>query len=151
MSAAIKIWRSAALRRSRRSTLGVKPKTARRGTGHGAGLGAQGWVVERTFAHMQRMTEGRQSLYSLPLYVIVSGAGGLAARPGSCGKIVGLGQISRHWQSRSARVAVDGWVLPGRRTAGGTRQQVRVCAPPDCAATEGCDALVATGVVPDGG
>ena len=27
----------------------------------------------------------------------------------------------------------------------GTR--LRVCAPPDCAAAEGCDALVATGVV----
>jgi hypothetical protein len=30
----------------------------------------------------------------------------------------------------------------------GTR--VRVCAPPDRAAAEGCDALVATGVVPAG-
>ena len=29
--------------------------------------------------------------------------------------------------------------------------QLRVCAPPDCAATEGCDALDATGVVPAGG
>ncbi len=29
--------------------------------------------------------------------------------------------------------------------------QVRVCAPPDCAAAEGCDALVATGVMPTGG
>jgi len=28
--------------------------------------------------------------------------------------------------------------------------QVRVCAPPDCAAAEGRDALVATGVVPAG-
>ena len=28
--------------------------------------------------------------------------------------------------------------------------EVRVCAPPDCAAAEGCDALVATGVVPTG-
>ena len=28
--------------------------------------------------------------------------------------------------------------------------QVPVCAPPDCAAAEGCDALVATGVVPAG-
>jgi vancomycin aglycone glucosyltransferase len=28
---------------------------------------------------------------------------------------------------------------------------VRVCAPPDCAAAEGCDALVATGVMPTGG
>ena len=28
--------------------------------------------------------------------------------------------------------------------------QVRVCAPPDCAAAEGCNALVATGVVPAG-
>jgi hypothetical protein len=26
--------------------------------------------------------------------------------------------------------------------------QVRVCAPPDCAAAEGCDALVVTGVMP---
>ena len=29
--------------------------------------------------------------------------------------------------------------------------QLWVCAPPDCAAAEGCDALVATGVVPAGG
>jgi len=28
--------------------------------------------------------------------------------------------------------------------------QVGMCAPPDCAAAEGCDALVATGVVPAG-
>ena len=28
--------------------------------------------------------------------------------------------------------------------------QVRVCAPPDCAAAEGCGALAATGVVPAG-
>jgi vancomycin aglycone glucosyltransferase len=28
--------------------------------------------------------------------------------------------------------------------------QVRVCAPPGCAAAEGCDALVATGVVAAG-
>ena len=28
--------------------------------------------------------------------------------------------------------------------------QVRVCAPPDCAAAEGSDALVATGVMPAG-
>ena len=28
--------------------------------------------------------------------------------------------------------------------------EVRVCAPPDCAAAEGCDALVATGVMPAG-
>ena len=28
--------------------------------------------------------------------------------------------------------------------------EVRVCAPPDYAAAEGCDALVATGVVPAG-
>jgi hypothetical protein len=28
--------------------------------------------------------------------------------------------------------------------------EVRVCAPPDCAAAEGCDALVATDVVPAG-
>jgi hypothetical protein len=28
--------------------------------------------------------------------------------------------------------------------------RLRVCAPHDCAAAEGCDALVATGVVPDG-
>jgi vancomycin aglycone glucosyltransferase len=28
---------------------------------------------------------------------------------------------------------------------------VRVCAPPDCAAAEGGDALAATGVVPTGG
>ena len=27
---------------------------------------------------------------------------------------------------------------------------VRVCAPPDCAAAEGCDAPVATGVMPNG-
>jgi hypothetical protein len=27
---------------------------------------------------------------------------------------------------------------------------VRVCAPPECAAAEGCDALVATGVMPIG-
>ena len=27
---------------------------------------------------------------------------------------------------------------------------VRVCAPPDCAAAEGCDALAAIGVVPAG-
>jgi len=27
---------------------------------------------------------------------------------------------------------------------------VRVCAPPDCAAAEGCDAPVATGVMPTG-
>lgn len=31
------------------------------------------------------------------------------------------------------------------------RAQVRVCAPPDCAAAGGCDALAATGVVPAGG
>lgn len=29
--------------------------------------------------------------------------------------------------------------------------EVRVCAPPDCAAAEGGDALAATGVVPAGG
>jgi vancomycin aglycone glucosyltransferase len=29
--------------------------------------------------------------------------------------------------------------------------QGRVCVPPDCAAAEGCDALIATGVVPVGG
>ncbi len=28
--------------------------------------------------------------------------------------------------------------------------EVRVCAPPDCAAAEGCDALVATAVMPAG-
>ena len=28
--------------------------------------------------------------------------------------------------------------------------EVRVCGPPDCAAAEGCDALVATDVVPAG-
>jgi len=28
--------------------------------------------------------------------------------------------------------------------------EVRVCAPPDCAAAEGCDAPVATGVMPAG-
>jgi vancomycin aglycone glucosyltransferase len=28
--------------------------------------------------------------------------------------------------------------------------EARVCAPSDCAAAEGCDALVATGVVPEG-
>ncbi len=28
--------------------------------------------------------------------------------------------------------------------------QVRVCAPPDCAAAQGCDALVTTGVGPAG-
>jgi hypothetical protein len=32
--------------------LGVKPKIARRGTGHGSGLGAQRWVVKWTFAHL---------------------------------------------------------------------------------------------------
>nr|WP_246150359.1 IS5 family transposase [Streptomyces qinzhouensis] len=32
--------------------LGVKPLIARRGTEHGSGLGAQRWVVERTFAHL---------------------------------------------------------------------------------------------------
>ena len=29
--------------------------------------------------------------------------------------------------------------------------EVQVCAPPDCAAAKGCDALVATGVMPTGG
>ena len=32
--------------------LGVKPKIARRATGHGSGLGAQRWVVELAFAHL---------------------------------------------------------------------------------------------------
>ncbi|MFE9881730.1 transposase [Streptomyces sp. NPDC005784] len=32
--------------------LGVKLPIARRGTEHGSGLGAQRWVVERTFAHL---------------------------------------------------------------------------------------------------
>ncbi len=36
--------------------------------------------------------------------------------------------------------------LAGRLRALST--QLRVCAPPDCAAAEGCDALVAPGVVP---
>jgi len=31
---------------------GVKPVIARRGTGHGSGLGRERWVVERTFAHL---------------------------------------------------------------------------------------------------
>jgi transposase len=30
----------------------VKPLIARRGTGHGSGLGTQRWVVERAFAHL---------------------------------------------------------------------------------------------------
>ncbi|MDH6697510.1 transposase [Streptomyces sp. MAA16] len=32
--------------------LGVKPRIARRGTGHDSGLGPQRWVVERAFAHL---------------------------------------------------------------------------------------------------
>jgi transposase len=32
--------------------LGVKPLTARRGTGHGRGLGTQRRLVERAFAHL---------------------------------------------------------------------------------------------------
>ena len=32
-----------------------------------------------------------------------------------------------------------------------TGREVRVCAPPDCAAAEECDAPVATGVMPTGG
>lgn len=32
--------------------LGVNPLIARRGTGHGSGLGTQRWVVERAFAHL---------------------------------------------------------------------------------------------------
>jgi transposase len=31
---------------------GVKPLIARRGAGHGSGLGTQRWVVERAFAHL---------------------------------------------------------------------------------------------------
>ena len=31
----------------------MKPKIARRGTGHGSGLGAQRGVVERTCAHLR--------------------------------------------------------------------------------------------------
>ncbi|MFF3390095.1 IS5 family transposase [Streptomyces sp. NPDC002669] len=34
--------------------LGVKPLIARRGTEHGSGLGAQRWVVERTFARLHQ-------------------------------------------------------------------------------------------------
>ncbi|GAA4996210.1 hypothetical protein GCM10023205_81730 [Yinghuangia aomiensis] len=32
----------------------MKPLIARRGTGHGSGLGTQRWVVERAFAHLHR-------------------------------------------------------------------------------------------------
>jgi transposase len=31
---------------------GITPAIARRGTGHGSGLGRQRWVVERGFAHL---------------------------------------------------------------------------------------------------
>jgi transposase len=31
---------------------GIKPVIAKRGTGHGSGLGRQRWVVERGFAHL---------------------------------------------------------------------------------------------------
>src|SRR5215212_1450398 len=56
--------------------------------------------------------------------LIVSGAGGLAASPWSCGKIVGLGQNWRQWESRSACGVVDVWVARGRPTIGGTRRAV---------------------------
>lgn len=34
---------------------GVKPVIARRGAGHGSGLGRERWVVERTFAHLHNL------------------------------------------------------------------------------------------------
>jgi len=49
------------------------------------------------------------------------------------------------WAARGVELVVG---LTVRLRALGT--QVRVCAPPECAAAEGCDALVATGVVPAG-
>ncbi|WP_326702163.1 hypothetical protein [Streptomyces cyaneofuscatus] len=39
--------------------LGVKPRIARRGTGHGSGLGTQRWVLERAFAHPHRFGRPR--------------------------------------------------------------------------------------------
>jgi transposase len=39
--------------------LGVKPKIARRATGHGSGLGAQRRVVKRTFAHLHWFRRSR--------------------------------------------------------------------------------------------
>ncbi|RFC78163.1 hypothetical protein DXZ75_10580 [Streptomyces sp. AcE210] len=56
--------------------LGVKPMIARRGTGHGSGLGAQRWFVERAFAHRVR-------------------AGGAGPGSVSAGSSRGLGETTR--------------------------------------------------------
>ena len=53
--------------------------------------------------------------------------------------------LSTYGSSRDVEPMVG---LAVRLRAPGT--QVRVCAPPDGAAAEGCDALIATGVAPAG-
>jgi transposase len=45
---------------------GVEPVIARRGTGHGSGLGSERWVVERTFAWLHNLRRLRTRYERLP-------------------------------------------------------------------------------------
>ncbi len=45
---------------------GITPVIARRGTGHGSGIGRQRWVVERGFAHLHNFRRLRTRYERLP-------------------------------------------------------------------------------------
>jgi vancomycin aglycone glucosyltransferase len=55
-------------------------------------------------------------------------------------------RVLSKYDSRSGVEPLMALALPLRELGA----EVRVCAPPDCAAAEGCDALAATGVVAAG-
>src|SRR3954449_1361099 len=84
-------------------------------------------AARRRFARRLAVRGGRQgwggACPPLPT-VIVSRAGGLAARPGSCGRIVDRGRNLRTGESQNAGGVVDVGIARGRRTAGGTRGAV---------------------------
>ncbi|GAA2932082.1 hypothetical protein GCM10010518_18570 [Kitasatospora cinereorecta] len=81
--------------------------------------------------------------------------GGLAARPPSCRRIIGLGQKLRKWESHELRVLLStygsrGDVEPPVTLAARLREfgaEVRVCAPPD---EESAQRPAGVGLVPAG-
>ncbi len=84
--------------------------------------------------------------YPLLSIFILSRTGGLAASPGSCRIIAGRGQNLRKWEERNACVVVASGSRGDAEPMVGLAVQSRALG----AAAKGCDALVATGVMPAG-
>jgi hypothetical protein len=122
----------------------------RRTTLHSASLSRANVVC------LQGARKGEERTDSSPLE-IYSAPGGLRQAPRRAAKSSALAGIYGR-ESRETRAVLTTYGSRGdvepvmglvvRLRALG--RQVRVCAPSDCAAAEGCDALVATGVVPEG-